>query len=145
MTQEEKDKIIEILKFHGSMIGVDSEECAQLVSKMNLIHYSYKVESIEEEIFVEMNRLCEGIGYEVSKKNNKSREGMRVPMRDVVVKRTVEQFPYYPRLPHVVGEFFNKDRSTGHSMISRGISMDKKKDAWVMREYNKTCELLESE
>ena len=145
MKKEEREKIIEILRFHGGMIGTDYKQCEQLAIKMNLIRCSDKIESIECEILLEMERLCEVIGYDVSKENNKSREGMRVPMRDAVCKVVIDKFSYYSRLPHVLGGFFNKSSSTGHSMMTRGIAMHKNKDKLFMRYYDKCIAFIEEQ
>jgi len=145
MTQEDKNKIVEILRFHGSMIGIDESECKDLILKVKRVYCSDQNLSMEEEMHNEMKRLCSMIGYEATKENNKAQEVVKVAMRDAVSKRILEQYPHYPRLPHVIGDFFGKERSTGHSMIIRSEKMYKINDSLFMHEYNKTFQLIESE
>jgi hypothetical protein len=140
MTQDEKNRIIEILKFHSGMIGTDSEECKRLISQVKQVTVTDRNLSLDQEIQNEMKRLCALIGYEVNPDTNKSREGHSVPMRDAVTKRIVDVYYSYSKLPNVVGSFFDKDRTTGISMIARSKVRFDTKDALFMHHYHNTLE-----
>ena len=144
MTIKEKNRIIEILEYYGNLIGTDQEETSELVNKMKLIYCSDKDLTIEGEIRNEMLRLCAVIGYEITDKNNQSREVERVPMRDAVARRIVEEYDGYSRLPTVLGLFFGKDRSTGNAMINRSQIRLEAKDELFMRHYNRTFQQMEA-
>ena len=138
MTQKEKDKVVEILDFYGSMIGTDSVECLSLISTVKQLNCSDKNKSLDDEICNEANRICSLIGYVVNEENNKSQGNHMVPMRDAVAQRLSEQFFWYDRLPLVIAGFFGKDRSTGYASIVRAKKMLGIKDEMFMTHYRKT-------
>jgi hypothetical protein len=144
MTIEEKQRVIEILEYYGSLIGTDQEEMTKLAKKVDQIYITDKDLTIEAAIQNEMFRLCAIIGYEITDENNQSRQGERVPMRDAVVRRIVEDFDGYSRLPTVVGLFFGKDRSTGNAMVTRSSIRLETNDEMFMRHYNRTFEQTEA-
>jgi hypothetical protein len=144
MTTQEKQRVIEILEYYGNLIGTDKEETTELAKKVDQIYITDKDLTIEAAIQNEMFRLCAIIGYEITDENNKSRQGERVPMRDAVAKRIVEEYDGYSRLPTVLGLFFGKDRSTGNAMIVRSQIRLEAKDELFMRHYNRTFEQMEA-
>jgi len=144
MTIQEKKRVIEILEYYGGLIGTDSNETTELAKKVNQIYCTDKDMTIEGAIKNEMFRLCAIIGYEVTDENNQSREGERVPMRDAVARRIVEEYDGYSRLPTVLGIFFGKDRSTGNAMINRSQIRLESKDDLFMRHYIRTFEQQEA-
>jgi len=137
MTQDEKNRTIEILEFHGAMIGNDQEECSQLIKQVRNVYCTAPIESVEDKITLRMEQLCHAIGYNATEDNNKSRAGNLVPMRDAITKAVMDEFDGYLRMPHALGFFFGKDRSTGIAMMERSALRFETKDKLFMYQYNK--------
>ena len=137
MTQHEKKRTIEILEFHGSMIGNDQDECSQLINQVRNVYCTAPIESVEDKITLRMEQLCHAIGYNATEDNNKSRAGNLVPMRDAITKAVMDEFVGYLRMPHALGFFFGKDRSTGIAMMQRSNLRHEMNDKMFMYHYDK--------
>jgi hypothetical protein len=136
MKLEDRDRIIEILKFQGEMIGNDSEEAIRLIKQMKQVGVSAFDQSIEGKIKEELTMLCSLINYTNDEKTNKCRIPDVISMRDAVTRVVCDKFYKYPRVGNVVANFFMKDRSTGYHMDRRTKQRVETNDPMFMFHYN---------
>jgi len=137
MKYENRERIIDILKWHSELIGTDPQELKTLVSEMMQIQTHAISLSLEEEIHIQMATFCAALDYEPTPENNHCRDKDLIVKRDVISKMIVDQYFAYPRLPHVISEFFGKDRSTGNNMVSRCKIRHETKEILFMYHYNR--------
>lgn len=144
MTQQEKDRIIEIIRQHGELIGNDSEEADNLISKMQFIKAVTFDLTIEEEIQSELEYLSNQLGYVPSVENNRTRNEEFVSMRDAISRVVFDKFSNYGNLYHVLADYFEKDRTSILSMDRRTKNKVETKDLIFMRYYNKLIANLQT-
>jgi hypothetical protein len=140
MEHQERERIIEILNEHGSMIGNDSRETNELIKLMKQLNCSTQNKTLEAKIKSEMLYLANVMGYVCDKKTNKSRQKEVIAQRDAIARLTFQKYDKYTRINQVVAEFFDKDRTTGIHMNYRTETRHELKDYLFMYYYNKLVE-----
>lgn len=140
MKQEQKDRIIEILKQHGEMIGTDTLETNVLIGIMKKIYCKDKNVELEKKIINRMNQLSSIIQYTNNSETNKCRRDSLVSMRDSIARMVFDEYGSYPRITELVGEYFDKDRTTGIGMDRRSNERRETKDRLFMYYYTKLLE-----
>ncbi len=133
MEYVKKERIIEILEFHSSMIGVDSSEIDGLISALRFVKSKDRNLTIEERIDADLASMCEVLGYD--KQYNVSRKIEHVAMRHSMSLLTYDRYNDYTRIFNVLGKFFEKDRSSGHAMVARAQERLEVKDKLFMYYY----------
>lgn len=137
MKHEQRDRIIEILKQHGEMIGTDSYETDVLIGLMKQIYCKAENVELEKKILDRMHELSSIIEYTNDAETNKCRQDNLVAMRDAIARMVFDEYGSYPRITELVGEFFDKDRTTGIGMDKRSKDRKDTNDSLFMYYYTK--------
>lgn len=141
MKLEDRDRIIEILKFQGEMIGNDSDEAIRLIKQMKQVGVSWINETLEDKIKNDIHNLCVLINYSADEETNKCRKMEVVAMRDAICRVICDKYYDYEKVANVAAGFFGKDRTSGYQIESRTKQMLESKDRLFMYYYNSINEL----
>lgn len=140
MKHEQRERIIEILKQYGEMIGTDSAETDVLIGLMKQIYCKAENVELEKKILNRMHELSSIIEYTNDTATNKCRQDNLVAMRDAIARMVFDEYGSYPRITELVGEYFDKDRTTGIGMDKRSNDRKETKDNLFMYYYQKLLE-----
>lgn len=146
MKLEKRDRIIEILKFHGEMIGNDSEETNQLIIEMRQLENVIEIDINKKRIFTRQEEaemiiadVCRASEIEVDELKSKSRKREFVIARQIAVYLIIEKFKgavTWSRIGKIIG-IHHSTAIHCHKVISQGIAVS---DRLVMNIINRMNE-----
>ena len=146
MKLETRDRIIEILKFHGSMIGNDSEEAKELIKELRQLENVIEIDMNKKRTFTRQEEaemiiadVCRASEIEVDELKSKSRKREFVIARQIAVYLIVERFNHaltWSRIGKIVG-IHHSTAIHCHKVISQGIAVS---DRLVMNIINRMNE-----
>ena len=111
LTIEQTKDIIDILKFHSTLLGIDKEKCHALISAMN---GEQSIDDPQFEIDDIIRKVSQATGVSVADIMKRSRKRPIVMARSFAIFQIFENV--YLKSPHMtwsdIGQVFNMDHSS---------------------------------
>ena len=120
MTQQEKNRTIEIIEFYGAMLGNNSDECNHLIKEVRqfkvqapkIIGYEYFCEQHGDKVWSDVMQYSERLGIPFDLLANNSRNGKLTIARNVIWYVIIKELGGSDHINNLLGGLFNRNRTT---------------------------------